>query len=83
MEGVPEEDLIPKMDTSILEKLKGFVCKRQYDEVIKLADGMDKDEFLRYLCQVVTTLDQFKGLYECLKQREMVPGFLVHGNGTG
>ena len=28
---------------------------------------------------MVTTLDQFEGLYEYLKQRDMVPGFLAHG----
>ena len=38
-----------------------------------------KDAILKYLCPVVTTLDQFKGLYEYLKQRNMVPGFLAHG----
>ena len=40
---------------------------------------MDKNEFLRCLCQAVTTLDQFKGLYEYLEQRGMVPDFLAHG----
>ena len=40
---------------------------------------MKDDEFLKYLCRVVTTLDHFKGLYECLKQRKMVPAFLAHG----
>ena len=79
VESVPEENLIPEIDTLTLEKLKEFISKEQYDEVIKLADGMDKDKFLKYLCQVVTTLDQFKGLYEYLKQRDMVPGFLAHG----
>ena len=63
VESVPEKNLIPEIDTLTLEKLKEFISKEQYDEVIKLADGMDKDEFLKYLCQVVTTLDQFKGLY--------------------
>ena len=79
VESVPGENLIPEIDTLTLEKLKEFISKEQYDEVIKLADGMDKDEFLRYLCQVVTNLDQFKGLYEYLKQHKMVPGFLAHG----
>ena len=79
VESVLEENLIPEIDTLTLEKLKEFVSKEQYDEVIKLADGMDKNKFLRYLCQVVTTLDQFKGLYEYLKQHKMVPGFLAHG----
>ena len=40
---------------------------------------MSDEELLKCLCQVVTTLDQFKGLYEYLKQRDMVPGFLAHG----
>ena len=40
---------------------------------------MNNEELLKCLCQVVTSLDQFKGLYEYLKQRKMVPGFLAHG----
>ena len=28
---------------------------------------------------MVTSLDQFRGLYEYLKQRNMVPGFLARG----
>ena len=40
---------------------------------------MNDEELLKCLCQVVTTLDHFKGLYEYLKQRNMVPGFLAHG----
>ena len=79
VESVPEENLLPEMDALTLEKLKGFVGKRQYDEVAKLADGMDKDEFLRYLCQVVTTLELIKGLFGYLKQRDVVAGFLAHG----
>ena len=38
-----------------------------------------EEELLKCLCQVVTSLDHFKGLYEYLKQRNMVPGFLAHG----
>ncbi len=40
---------------------------------------MKDDEFLKCLCPVVTTLDHFKGLYEYLEQRKMVPAFLAHG----
>ena len=36
-------------------------------------------EFLGYVCRVVTSLDQFKGIYEYLKQRDLVPAFLAHG----
>ena len=63
----------------MLKKLEALINSGKYEEVIKLADEHDRDEFLKYLCQVVTTLDQFKGLYEYLKQREMVPDFLAHG----
>ena len=41
---------------------------------------MSDEELLKCLCQVVTNLDHFKGLYEYLKQRDMVPGFLAHGD---
>ena len=40
---------------------------------------MNDEELLKCLCQVVTNLDHFKGLYEYMKQRNMVPGFLAHG----
>ena len=79
VESVPEASLISEIDTLTLEKLKEFISKGQYNEVIKLGEEMSKDKFLKHLCQVVTTLDQFKGLYEHLKQREMVPDFLAHG----
>ena len=79
VESVPGKNLIPEIDTLTLEKLKRFISKGQYDEMIKLADGMDRNEFLKYVCLVVTALDQFKGLYGYLKQHKMVPGFLAHG----
>jgi len=47
--------------------------------VVKLVGEMSKEELLKCLCQVVTTIDHFKGLYVYLKQRKMVPGFLAHG----
>ena len=79
MPADPEVGLKFGVEPDMLKKFGVLMNSGKYDEVIKLGDGMDKDEFLRYVCQVVTSLDQFKGLYGYLKQREMVPGFLAHG----
>ena len=56
-----------------------MINKKQYKEIVELGKEMSDEELLKCLCQVVTSLDHFKGLYEYLKQRNMVPGFLAHG----
>ena len=45
----------------------------------ELGEKMSDEELLKCLCQVVTRLDQFKGLYEYLKRRNLVSNFLAHG----
>ena len=57
-----------------------MISKGQYKEIAELGKDMNGEELLKCLCQVVTSLDHFKGLYEYLKQRDMVPGFLAHGD---
>ena len=61
------------------KRFEELINKGQYKEIAKLGKEMNDEELLKCLCQVVTSLDQFKGLYEYLEQREMVPGFLAHG----
>ena len=56
-----------------------MINEKQYEEIAELGKRMNDEELLKCLCQVVTSLDHFKGLYEYLKQRNMVPGFLAHG----
>ena len=77
--SVPEKSLVPGVEDAVLKKLEALINSGKYEEVIKFGDGMGREEFLKHLCQVVTTLDQFKGLYKYLKQRDMIPGFLAHG----
>jgi len=45
----------------------------------KLGNGMNDEELLKCLCQVVTSPDHFKGLYGYLERRNMVSGFLARG----
>ena len=61
------------------KKFEELINNKQYEEIAELGKEMSDKELLKCLCQVVTNLDQFKGLYEYLKQRKMVPGFLAHG----
>ena len=78
--SVPEKSLVPGAEDAVLKKLEALINSGKYEEVTKLADGIGREEFLKHLCQAVTNLDQFKGLFRYLKQRGMVPGFLAHGD---
>ena len=78
VQGVPEENQVSEKDEQI-KRFEELINKKQYNEIAELGKKMDDEELLKCLCQVVTSLDHFKGLYEYLKQREMVPGFLAHG----
>jgi len=41
---------------------------------------MPSEEFLKHVCPVVKTLEQYQGLVEYLKSRNMAPSFFVHGD---
>ena len=78
VQSVPEESQVSGRDEQT-KKFEELINKRQYKEIAELGKEMSDEELLKCLCQVVTSLDHFKGLYEYLKQRNMVPGFLAHG----
>ena len=78
VQSVPEESQVSERDEQT-KKFEELINKKQYKEIAELGKKMSDKELLKCLCQVVTSLDQFKGLYEYLKQRNMVPGFLAHG----
>ena len=78
VQSVPEESQVSEKDEQI-KKFEELINKKQYKEIAELGKKMNDEELLKCLCQVVTSLDHFKGLYEYLKQRNMVPGFLAHG----
>ena len=61
------------------KRFEELINKKRYKEIAELGKEMSDEELLKCLCQVVTSLDHFKGLYEYLKQRKMVPAFLAHG----
>ena len=77
--NVPKKSLVPGVEDAVLKKLGALINRGKYEEVIKFADSIDRDEFLMYVCLVVTTIDHFKGLFGHLEQREMIPDFLAHG----
>ena len=77
--SVPEESQVSGRDEQT-KKFEELINKKQYKEIAELGKEMNDEELLKCLCQVVTSLDHFKGLYEYLKQRKMVPGFLAHGD---
>ena len=78
VQSVPEESQVSGRDEQT-KKFEELINKKQYKEIAELGKEMSDKELLKCLCQVVTSLDHFKGLYEYLKQRKMVPGFLAHG----
>ena len=78
VQSVPEESQVSGRDEQT-KRFEELISKKQYKEIAELGKKMNDEELLKCLCQVVTSLDHFKGLYEYLKQRNMVPGFLAHG----
>ena len=78
VQSVPEESQVSGRDEQT-KKFEELINKGQYEEIAELGKEMNDEELLKCLCQVVTSLDHFKGLYGYLKQRNMVPGFLAHG----
>ena len=78
VQGVSRERQVSE-ENKQTKKLEELINRKQYNEIAKLGKKMRDEELLKCLCQVVTSLDHFKGLYEYLKQRKMVPGFLAHG----
>ena len=79
VQSVPEESQVSGKDEQT-KRFEELINKEQYKEIAELGKNMNDEELLKCLCQVVTRLDHFKGLYEYLKQRKMVPGFLAHGD---
>ena len=49
-------------------------------EIVKLGDSMKKDEFFKHLCPLISTLEHYKGLFECLQRRDLLPRFFIHGS---
>ena len=78
VQGVPEKNQVSGRDEQT-KKFEELINKGQYKEIAELGKKMNEGELLKCLCQVVTSPDHFKGLYEYLKQRDMVSGFLAHG----
>ena len=73
-----EESQVSERDEQT-KKFEELINKKQYKEIVELGKKVSDEELLKCLCQVVTGLDHFKGLYKYLEQRNMVPGFLAHG----
>ena len=78
VQSVPEESQVSGRDEQT-KRFEELINKGQYEEIAELGKEMNDEELLKCLCQVVITLDQFKGLYGYLKQRDIVPAFLAHG----
>ncbi len=78
VQSVPEESQAFEMDEQI-RIFEELINKGQYKEIAELGNGMNDRELLKCLCQVVTDLDHFKGIYEYMKDRNMIPAFLAYG----
>ena len=78
VQGVPGESQVSGRDGRT-KRFEELINKKRYEEIVELGKKMSGGELLKCLCQVVTNLDHFKGLFKYLKLREMVPDFLAHG----
>ena len=78
VQSVPEESQVSERDEQT-KRFEELISNKQYKEIAELGKGMSDEELLKCLCQVVTSLDQFKGLYGYLEKRKMVPAFLHTG----
>ena len=83
VQSVPEESQVAGRDEQV-KRFEELINKKQYKEIAELGKEMNDEELLKCLCQVVTNLDHFKGLYEYLKQREDGSRLSCpRGNGAG
>ena len=78
VQSVPEESQVSGRDEQT-KKFEELINKKRYEEMAKLGEKMSDEELLKCLCQVVTSPDHFKGLYEYMEQRSMIPSFLAQG----
>ena len=77
-QSVPEESQVSEKDEQT-KKFEELINQKRYKEIAELGKEMTDEELLQCLCQVVTSLDHFKGLSQYLEQRNLVPRFLSHG----
>ena len=61
-------------------QFKTLIDKGKYIELASLGEGMKNDEFLKHLCPIMTTLNHYEGLVECLKNRGMLADFIANGS---
>jgi hypothetical protein len=62
------------------KQLKEFLEQEKYDEIEKRGDELGKDEFLKQICPLLATFDQYKGLIKYFESHKMVADFFVCGN---
>ena len=74
VQSVPEESQVSERDEQT-KKFEELISQGQYKEITELGKEMTDKELLKCLCQVVTRLEHFKGLFGYLKRRKMVPSF--------
>ena len=81
VQRVSEEGQVSERDEQT-KKFEALISKKRYMEIAEFGKKMNNEELLKCLCQVVTSLAHFKGLYEYLKRRNLVPDFLANGKMT-
>ena len=75
----PRNHVIPLTKHSAPYMLQKWMDEGEYGKIVELCDKKN-GEYWKYVWPIITTLDHFKGLFEHLKQRNMIPDFLAHGN---
>ena len=75
--------LVPRERAQVSNPYEALIAKKDYKGIAERGKGMTKDEFIRDLCPLITTLDHYHGLcgtYGFMEKHDLTPGFLVHGN---
>ena len=79
LQSSPPAQALHRTREQIYGQLQKLIKEGKYKKAIELGDDLGRNEFLEQLYPTVTTLDQFRALFVCLKQRNIIPAFLAHG----
>ena len=78
--GSSRKQLTLQASERITVELKRLFDEKEYGEIARIGNNMRDVDFSRYLCPLITTRGQFKGLFDYLARCEMFTNFLVFGN---
>jgi len=76
----PSGQLVPRERAQTSNPYEALIAKGDYEGVAERGKGMTKEEFIRDLCPLITTLDHYHGLRGFMKEHYLTPSFLARGS---